>query len=123
MGTRVIFFIVIILLLFGCDKTDIRNKGTITIVEKSGAVFDLLLVVPPELENSVHKAMWFCTPSDNAGISYVENDLFGKDTLTFTQDRNARLTLLDPEGVTVEVYMFHNRQTSPQLFASLEIKE
>ncbi|MBN1524927.1 MAG: hypothetical protein JW904_10610 [Spirochaetales bacterium] len=110
--------IVCVLLCSGCDTTDIRNRGTISIAGHSGNIYELVLEVPAELEDKVHKAHWECSPPDNAVIRYEENTLFGEASAAFKNDRTARLTLLDPAGVTVEVFAFHRGQTSPQRFAS-----
>lgn len=107
----------------GCDRTDIRDKGAIEILNRSGPVYELALVVPPELENSVYKAMWSCTPQDSAVIRYEENSVLGEGALLYKEDRTATLTFLDARGITVEVHIIHKGQTSPQRFARLEISE
>lgn len=45
MQRRDIPVIFLLLVFWGCDRTDIRNKGVIAVVEKSQAVYDPVLTV------------------------------------------------------------------------------
>ena len=119
-----LFPMLLLLSAGSCNRTDIRNAGTIesgSNVFKTGGKYVFTLRVPDELEGKVYRAMWYVVPESAGSLEYVENSILGKDACLFKNDREAVFLPVKKGAVTIEVSMIYYRQTSPQLFAKKEI--
>ncbi|MCK4642265.1 hypothetical protein KAU32_01385 [bacterium] len=124
---KVLAFVVVALVLSAgsCDRTDIRHRGIINVdsdTMHTGDTFTLTLVVPEALEGSVYKAIWSSEPEEGLSFEYEENTLIGDEVIKFNKDRQAVLTPVKAGDYRIKVFIFHAKQTSPQLFAEREIR-
>ena len=124
---KILMFAALALILSagGCDRTDIRFRGIINVDSAAlsvGDTFTLTLVVPEALEGSVYKVMWSSDPEEGLSFEYEENALIGEEAIQFNKDRQAVLTSAKPGDYLIRVFIFHAKQTSPQIFAEREIR-
>lgn len=123
--SRIILALSVLSVYFGsCDTTNIRNRGSIDISIENievGRPLTLTLQIPQDLQGQVHKAIWVVDPPEAGTLTYKKNNIISEKATEFIEDRSAGFTPLQPGKAVIEVMMFHNKQTSPQLFATKEI--
>lgn len=118
-------FITLFLTRGGCDRTDIRGTCKIDCQRDTvaiGSTITCRLLVPPDLEGKVHRAHWIVSPEKAGILTYKENNVYGAESIRFTEDRQAQFTAHRAGEAVITVYLFHFHQTSGQVAAIAKLK-